>query len=78
VPSLILLLILNLVCVLALFKWKKWGFWGFCAVNVIGLFVDIGLDINLVWPVTQIAFGIVVLYVALNIGKEDKGWPQLE
>ncbi|MBI4843431.1 MAG: hypothetical protein HY809_03795 [Nitrospirae bacterium] len=74
-PVLIFILLFNLVCVIALFQWKKWGFWGFCVSNVVSLEVlpSIGLDSVLVS-----VFGIALLYGVLHIGKENKGWPQLD
>jgi hypothetical protein len=79
IPVLIILLIFEIVCAVALFSWKKWGFWGFCVINVVGLIVDIFLGISLLWPCISILVSIVILYGVLNIGKkEDKGWPQLD
>jgi hypothetical protein len=78
IPVLVLLLIFEIVCTLALFSWKKWGFWGFCAVNVIGIVVDIGLGISIVWPLVAVLVNIAVLYGVLNIGQDNKGWPQLD
>jgi hypothetical protein len=78
IPVLVILLIFEIVCAVALFSWKKWGFWGFCAVNVIGLIVDIYLGISLFWPFIEVLVGIAILYLALNIGKEEKGWPPLD
>ena len=77
-PALVTLLVFEIICAVALFLWKKWGFWGFCLVNVIGFFIDSGLGVNLLWPTTQIVLKIVLLIVVLNIGKEDKAWPQLD
>jgi len=78
VPVLVLLLILEIICVAALFSWKKWGFWGFCAVNIAGLGVDFFLSINLLWPIVTVVIGIFLLYAVLNIGQKDKGWNRLE
>ncbi len=78
VPVLVLLLILEIICAVALFSWKKWGFWGFCAVNIVGLGVDFFLGISLLWSSITVVTGIIFLFAVLNIGKEDKGWPQLD
>lgn len=77
-PVLIILLVMEIVCAAALFRWKKWGFWGFCAVNLIGLVVDARLGLNLAWPAIQVLLSIVILYGVLHIGGKDKGWPQLD
>ena len=67
----------NLACAIALFKWKKWGFWGFIASCIVALFVNISAGIvlgqSLLGPI-----GIALLYGVLHIGKENKGWPQLD
>ena len=78
VPVLVLLLILEIICAVALFSWKKWGFWGFCAVNIVGLGVDFFLGISLLWSSITVVTGIIFLFAVHNIGKEDKGWPQLD
>jgi hypothetical protein len=57
---------------------EKWGFWGFCAVNIIGIVADIGLGISIVWPLVAMLISIAVLYGVLNIGQNNKGWPQLD
>jgi len=78
IPVLILLLVFEIICILALFAWKKWGFWGFCAINLIGLIVDIGLGINMVWPSIAVLLSIAILFGVLHIGQDDKGWTQLD
>jgi hypothetical protein len=78
IPVLIILLIFNIVCAVALFRWKKWGFWGFCAVNVIGIIVDILIGISIVWPSIDVLVSLAILYGVLHIGGENKGWPQLD
>lgn len=77
-PVLTVLLILQTICVIALFHWKKWGFWGYCVINIIGLIVDILIDVNIVWPSITVLIGIACLYGALHVGQENKGWPQLD
>ena len=78
IPVLILLLVFEIICILALFAWKKWGFWGFCAINLIGLIVDIGLGINMVWPSIAVLVSMAILFGVLNIGQDEVGWPQLD
>ena len=78
VPAFAGLLMLQTACAAALFKWKKWGFWGYCAVNATGLIVDIFIGVNLVWPSIAVVIAILGLYLALNVGTENKAWPQLE
>jgi len=72
----VVLLIFNIICFVALFKWRKWGFWG-CVVCIIA-----GLCLNLYIGLGPVSFsgliGLAVLYGVLQIGKENKGWPQLD
>lgn len=67
----------NLVCAIALFQWKKWGFWGFCASSVFALIVNLSVGIEIGEALVGLV-GVLLLYGALQIGNENKGWPQLE
>jgi hypothetical protein len=75
-PVLIIFALLNLVCAVALLQWKKWGFWGFCASGVASLVVNLWLGLGT--GVAGAVVGVLLLYGVLHIGKENKGWPQLE
>ena len=75
-PVLIVMSLFNLVCAIALFQWKKWGFWGFCASSIVALVVN--LSVGLGTGAFVGLLGILLLYGALHIGKENKGWPQLD
>ncbi len=78
--ALILLIILsafNVICAILLFKWKKMGFWGFCISSVLVMIVNLALGLQ-VYLVLLGIVGVAVLYGVLQIGKENKGWPQLE
>ena len=67
----------NLVCAIALFRWKKWGFWGFVvsAVVVFGVNLSIGVG-----PGSALAglIGVAILYGVLQIGKDNQGWSQMD
>jgi predicted membrane metal-binding protein len=76
-PVLIVMSLFNLVCAIALFQWKKWGFWGFCASSVIALAVNLSVGIGIGQSLAGLV-GLLILYGVLQIGKENKGWPQLE
>ncbi len=76
-PVLIVFSLFNLVCAIALFRWKRWGFWGFCGSSVVALVVNLSMGT----PIGSALVGLVgapLLYGVLQIGKENKGWPQLE
>jgi hypothetical protein len=69
--------VINLVCAIALFKWKKWGFFGFAASSIVAFVVNLMVGV----PILQALLGIVgfvVLFAVLQIGTENKGWTQLE
>jgi hypothetical protein len=75
-PVLAVMGILELVCTIALFRWKRWGFWGFCLIAVALLIIYFILR--------QIAFGfgglvgVAILFAILHVGDDNKGWPQLD
>ena len=68
--------VFNLICAIALFNWKKWGFWGFCVSSVIAMIVNIFIGLGIGQSVAGL-LGIAFLYGILQIGKDNKGWPQL-
>ena len=77
-PVELALCLLDIICVIALFRWKKWGFWGICGLSVVGLIINILSGVNIYLAVAGL-WGIAIIFGVLNIGgKDDKGWPQLE
>ena len=77
-PVLIVASLFNLVCAIALFQWKKWGFWGFCASSIVGLVVNLSaVGLGLFQSFSGL-LGVLLLYGVLHIGKENKGWHQLD
>ncbi len=76
-PVLIVFSLFNLVCAIALFQWKKWGFWGFCVSSVVALVVNLSIGLG-IGPSLGGLIGLLILYGVLHIGKEKKGWPQLD
>ena len=77
-PVLIIMSIFNLVCAVSLFRWKKWGFWGFVASGLIVIIVNhMSIGLSTASALGGIV-GIAILYGVLQIGKENKGWPQLD
>lgn len=75
-PVLIIAAAFNLVCAIALWRWKKWGFWGFVLSSIVGLIVNLSIGIGAQSVVGLV--GVAILYGVLQIGQENKGWPQLE
>ena len=76
-PVLIVMALFNLACAIALFRWKKWGFWGFCASSVIALAVNLSAGLGIGQSLGGL-IGVAIFYGVLQIGKENKGWPQLD
>lgn len=67
----------NVVCAVALFKWKLWGFRGFVCSAGVAMVVNVVGGISAAAAVSGL-LGIAVLYGVLQIGQERKGWTQLE
>jgi len=76
-PVLIVGSIVNLVCGVALLKWKKWGFWGFAASGVVIFVVNVSAGFGVGSALVGL-LGVAILYGVLHIGKETKGWSQLD
>mgnify|MGYP001341083297 CR=1 FL=1 len=70
--------IFNLVCAVALLKWKKWGFWGFTGSSCINFIINlyIGASVTAAFWDSYLMLGI--LYGVLQIGNDNKGWTQLD
>ena len=69
--------VFNLICAIALFRWKKWGFWGVCGSGAIALIVNLWIGLG-IGPSVGGLLGVALLYGVLHRGKDNKGWPQLE
>lgn len=76
-PVLAVMGIVNVVCAIALFQWKKWGFFGFLVTSAITFVVNLMVGLNIVQAILGLA-GVAILYGVLQIGKERKGWTQLD
>lgn len=75
--ALLVLSLANVVFVVALLRWKKWGFWGFAVTCALGIYVNINAGIGMPSIIMGI-LGLTLLFATLQIGKENKGWTQLE
>lgn len=65
------------LCFFALWKWKKWGFWAFVTIGILGGFLSTYLTRSAL-TLLMVPIGILILYGVLQIGKDKKGWSQLE
>ena len=68
---------LNVFLTISLFRWKKWAFYAFCVVAGVMFVVNISIGVSLFGSVVGL-IGPAALYGVLQIGKENKGWPQLK
>jgi hypothetical protein len=75
-PVLIILGLANLICAIALLRWKKWGFWGTCASTIV-IFIT-NLYIGTGGAAILGLAGPALLYAVLQIGGENNGWSQLD
>jgi len=77
IPVMIVFSLINVGAAILLFKWNKLGFWLFCGSALV--VVIINLAVGLAWYLALSGpIGILLLFGVLNIGKENKGWTQLE
>jgi hypothetical protein len=76
-PVLVVLALFNLVCAIALFRWKEWGFWGCCVSTIVGFLVNLAAGLGVFQSILGLA-GMSILYGVLHIGTENEGWIQLE
>jgi hypothetical protein len=74
---LIALVLFNLACAIALLRWKKWGFWGLVASAAVTLGVNLRIGLGFSSAIVGL-LGVILLYGILQIGKDNKGWPQLD
>ena len=67
----------NVICAIAIFNWKKWGFWGFVLTSLVALYINLTIGLGIGNSLLGLV-GVAVLYGVLQIGKENKGWSQLD
>lgn len=75
-PVIIIFGVWTVICAVAIFMWKKWGFYGFIA-GAIGMMIVYLVSGSYLYAFTPF-ISVAVLYAVLNIGKENRGWPQME
>lgn len=68
----------NTVCAVALLKLKKWGLYGFLLAMVVSIYPSVFTHLisPSAWLLSSLLF-LGCLYLALNLGKENKAWYQL-
>jgi hypothetical protein len=63
-------------CIVLLFRWRKVGFWGYAALGIFTILINLAIGMGALSLTSLVS--IAVLYGVLQIGKTNKGWPQLE
>lgn len=76
-PIMVGLAFLSIICVFALFRWRKWGFWMLLIINAFKLVLEVSVGSSNFMVLTGIVVTMLILFAALNMGRENKGWPQL-
>ena len=71
------LALLNILFALALWRWKRWGAWGYCVTSGAAFVINLAMGTG-VGPSLMGLLGPVILFGALLVGRERRGWPQLE
>jgi hypothetical protein len=66
----------SVLCAILLFRWRKIGFWAYCGLGALAIILNLALGAGIISFTSLVS--IAVLYGVLQIGKANKGWPQLE
>ena len=77
IPVLMFFGTVNVICAVMLFKLKRSGFYGFVVSAIIVFFLNLHFGLGIAGSLPGL-IGIAILYGVLNIGKDNKGWPQLD
>ena len=57
----------NIICAIALFRWKKWGFFGALALAVVIFVINLIVGLSVIETVLGF-IGVAILYGVLQIG----------
>ena len=66
----------EIIFAIALFRWRRWGFYGFAASVVVALLLNLVMGIQL-WNDLPGLAAVVVLFILLQLGKENRAWKHL-
>lgn len=70
--------ILDIIFVLALWKWKKWGFWGTLIVCVLSFIINLIIGVKILYVFSS-ASGALILYGVLRLKTNGvRGWDKLK
>ncbi|HVZ41912.1 MAG TPA: hypothetical protein VHI13_21705 [Candidatus Kapabacteria bacterium] len=77
IPFSIFLTLLDIVCIIGVFKWQRWGFWGVCLLSAIGLILDVAIGAGAIAVLGSIVRPFM-LYGVLRIGGSANAWDRLK
>ncbi|MCG8652458.1 MAG: hypothetical protein MI861_21635, partial [Pirellulales bacterium] len=66
----------NIVCMLALLRWRRWGFYGFTVSVGVAIVLNLAIGMN-PWLASIAALGPLILLAILNVGGSNRVWPKL-
>jgi hypothetical protein len=73
-----LLAVTNILCAIMILKWKKWAFWIFIITGVLGVILNLYIEVGLFTSLIGL-LGIPILYFMLQIKKDNiAAWENLE
>jgi len=76
-PVMIAFAVLSLIFIFAIFRWSRWGFWGLIVVNLVKLILEVMSGGSNFTVIAGIIVTMLILIAVLNMGRQNKGWPQL-
>uniref|UniRef100_UPI00404B332F hypothetical protein n=1 Tax=Fulvivirga sp. TaxID=1931237 RepID=UPI00404B332F len=67
----------NLVFAVMLFQWKRWAFWAFAGTSILGLIINLYLELGIGTSLFGL-MGVAILYGILQIKKDGvSAWDNL-
>ena len=77
IPVLAACSVLNIIFAVALLLWKRWGFFGVLGTTALTFAVNLRIGQSILQALFGLV-GVAILFGVLQIGRENKGWTQLE
>lgn len=76
-PALSALHTINIVCAIALWRWKMAGFFGYALSGILIAGIQLFGGFGVLTSLSGLA-SIALLYAVLQVGEANKGWLQME
>lgn len=67
---------LQIVCILAIFRWHRWGWWGLLVIGIATFFVNVVTGRGLL-SLAGLA-GVIITFLVLKGGGQLAAWPRLK